>query len=326
MNVPPRERAAPWDDPAWLVEMATWVDARLAEAGIRRRSEIAQIWLRPRAALLSVETDRGRMWAKAVPPVFAHEVALTELLADIDPGIVPPVVAADRALGRIVTEHVDGPALSSLDGEPAVWAATMSRLAEIQRVLASEPGEMAAAGTVAASIDRLAIALPTLLADDDLLMVDRPGGLTRGEATALRGRIPALVKACRALEASGVPDSLDHGDLAADEVIIGVMGPVFLDWSDGSITHPFLSAAALLSDRNGSEAVTGELATAYLGPWLSAGLGLTEKGGLAALADARTVLPVHRVALYAERVLPSLDDPSELATTVPGILRAILPE
>jgi hypothetical protein len=44
-----------------------------------------------------------------------------------------------------------------------------------------------------------------------------------------------------------------------------------------------------------------------------------------ALAQARLVLPVHRVALYAERILPAIDDPSELAATVPGILRAILP-
>jgi hypothetical protein len=325
MSIGPDARPVPWHDPEWLGEMASWVDARLADAGIRRRNELAQIWLRPRSALLSLETDRGRMWAKAVPPVFAHEVALTELLADIDPGIVPPVVAADRALGRIITEHVDGPALSALDGEPAVWAATMSRLAEIQRVLASEPGEMVAAGTVAAPMDRLANDLPTLLADDGLLMMDRPGGMSGDEAAALRRRIPALVQACRALAASGIPDSLDHGDLAGDEVIMGAMGPVFLDWSDGSITHPFLSAAALLADRAGTQSVTDELAAAYLGPWLSAGLGLTAKAGMDALAQARLVLPIHRVALYAERVLPAIDEPSELAATVPGILRAILP-
>ena len=305
--------------------MTAWVDGRLREGRIRRHGAMSVVRVWARAGLLTFETDRGRMWAKAVPSVLAHEIALTELLEDIDPGIVPPVVAADRALGRIITEHVEGPALSALAGEPAVWAATMSRLAEIQRVLASEPGELMDAGTVAAPIARLETSLPTLLGDDELLMVERPGGLTRHEATALRRRIPALVRACRALAASGVPDSLDHGDLGADEVILGAMGPVFLDWSDGSITHPFLSAAALLADRAGSPSVTDELATAYLGPWLSAGLGLTVKAGLDALAQARTVLPVHRVALYAERILPSLDDPSELAATVPDILRAILP-
>jgi hypothetical protein len=322
MSLPPDQRVVPWQDPAWMAEMASWVDARLAAAGIRRRSEVARIWLRPRAALLSVETDRGRMWAKAVPPVFAHEIALTELLADIDPGIVPPVVAADRSLGRIITEHVEGPLLSGLD-DPAVWTATLSRLAEIQRVLASEPAALREAGAVAAPLARLAEDVPNLLADDDLLLVDRPDGLTAREATELRGRIPDLVRACQSLDASGIPDSLDHGDLAADEVIIGAMGPVFLDWSDGSVTHPFLSAASLLSGAD-TRAGADELAAAYLGPWLSAGLGLTTEAGRDALALARTVLPLHRVALYVDRVLPAIDDPAGSAT-VPRALRAILP-
>ena len=115
-------------------------------------------------------------------------------------------------------------------------------------MLASEPTALSEAGAVTAPLARLAEDLPTLLADDDLLLVDRPDGLTGREAAALRRRIPELVRACQSLDASGVPDSLDHGDLAADEVIIGAMGPVFLDWSDGSITHPFLSAASLLAD------------------------------------------------------------------------------
>jgi hypothetical protein len=324
MSLPPDQRGVPWQDPAWMPEMASWVDARLAAAGIRRRSEVARIWFRPRAALLSVETDRGRMWAKAVPPVFAHEIALTELLADIDPGIVPPVVAADRALGRIITEHVEGPLLSGLD-DPAIWTATLSRLAEIQRVLASDPTALREAGAVAAPLARLAETLPGLLGDDDLLLVDRPDGLTGREAAGLRRRIPDLVRACRSLDASGIPDSLDHGDLAADEVIIGAMGPVFLDWSDGSITHPFLSAAALLSGGGTARASADELAAGYLGPWLSAGLGLSEETGRAALALARTVLPLHRVALYVERVLPAIDDPAGSAAAVPRALRAILP-
>ena len=107
------------------------------------------------------------------------------------------------------------------------------------------------AGVGAAPIRALADAVPRLLGDDDVLGTGRPDGLTPAEAKALRARIPALIAACNALAESGVPDSLEHGDLTADEVILGEMGPVFLDWSDGSITHPFLSAASLLARRSG---------------------------------------------------------------------------
>jgi hypothetical protein len=259
------------------------------------------------------------MWAKAVPEIFAHEVALTMFLADVDPGCVPPVVAADAALGRIITEHMDGPALSSLPDRPDAWAATLSRLAELQRVLAAEPTALAIVGVAAAPVGALAGAVARLLGDDELLRTGRPDGLSAEEAAHLRGRIPALADACHALAASGVPDSLDHGDLTADQVILGEMGPVFLDWSDGSITHPFLSAASLLADGMAD----GVRAEAYLGPWLAAGI-VTESSGRTALGQARTILPLHLAALYADRILPALGTGARSDPAVIEALRTLV--
>ena len=319
----PTHGQTPWSRPEWLTEMTAWIDGRLADAGTRRRGPVRQVRAWSRAAVLTFETDRGRMWAKAVPDAFSHEISVTELLADIDPGIVPPVVAADRTLGRIVTEHVDGRTLAEIGDGPEVWEAAMSRLAEIQRVLAADPVALELAGVVPTPLSDLARSLPTLLADDELLLVGQDGGLSADEATGLRGRLPALVETCNALAVSGVPDSLEHGDLAGDEVIIGEMGPVFLDWSDGTITHPFLSAASLL--RSGGPAATeGALVAAYLGPWLAAGH-LTEPDGREAMQLARTVLPLHLAALYAERVLPGVEQRWELERVVPAALRSILP-
>ena len=317
----------PWDHDAWFVEMSAWVDARLKDAGIRRRGPVRQVRAWARAALLTLDSDHGRLWAKAVPAVFAHEIAVTELLADVDPGIVPPVVAADRTLGRIVTEHVEGSTLAAIGDDPVTWTAALSRLAEIQRVLAADLDALRVAGVAAAPLDRLAMSVPALLADDDLLLVDRPGGLSSSEAGSLRRRVPALVAACRDLAASGVPDSLEHGDLAADEIILGPMGPVFLDWSDGSITHPFLSAASLLRSRgaNDADADADVLVSAYLGPWLASGQ-VTAADGRTALDLAQTVLPLHLTAMYAERILPGLQTPDEMGHVVPDALRSILPE
>jgi hypothetical protein len=284
-----------------LSELTAWVDDRLSVVGIRRRSEPAVVRSWARALTVSFDTDRGPMWAKAVPEVFAHEIAVTTLLADIDPGCVPPVAAADVALGRIVTENVAGPLLTSLPDRPDAWAATLSRLAEIQRVLAAEPTELAVAGVVAVPIRAVADAVPRLLGDDALLMTGQPHGLTAPEVAGLRARAAAFIDACHALADSGVPDSLEHGDLSADEVILGEMGPVFLDWSDGSITHPFLSAASLLADGPAGDDPGG----AYLGPWLAAGI-VTDETGRATLGHAATVLPLHLAGLYADRILPAL--------------------
>ena len=178
----------PWDQDDWVVEMSAWVDARLTDAGIRRRGPVRQVRAWARAAVLTFDSDHGRLWAKAVPAVFAHEIAVTELLADVDPGVVPPVVAADRTLGRIITEHVEGSTLAAIGDDPVIWTAALSRLAEIQRVLAADLEALRVAGVAAAPLDRLATSVPALLADDDLLLVGRPGGLSSSEAGSLRRR------------------------------------------------------------------------------------------------------------------------------------------
>ena len=112
------------------------------------------------------------------PSRLVHEIAVTELLADVDPGIVPPVVAADRGLGRIIAEHVEGSTLAVIGDDPVIWTATLSRLAEIQRVLAADLNALRVAGVAAAPLDRLAVSVPALLAADDLLRIGRPGGLS----------------------------------------------------------------------------------------------------------------------------------------------------
>ena len=83
-----------------LQEITAWIDDRLADAGSHRRGPVREVRRGVRALVLTLETDRGRWWVKVVPDLFSHEVAVTELRADVDPGSVPPVVAADRALGQ----------------------------------------------------------------------------------------------------------------------------------------------------------------------------------------------------------------------------------
>jgi hypothetical protein len=105
------------------------------------------------------------------------------------------------------------------------------------------------------------------------------------------------------------------------------MGPVILDWSDGSLTHPFLSAAAFLDDaRTGRGPVDrGDLRDSYLAPWVASGaIGLDE--GRDAVDLASSVLPVHVASLCADRVLPGLgwpDDP-DVTGVAPAMLRRLL--
>ena len=326
--VPGGAGSAPWSEPGWWDELTGWVDERLAEAGIRRRGAPTHVRSWARSALASVETDHGRFWTKQVPAVFAHEIAVTGLLTDVDPGSVAPTFAVDVPGARMITSHVDGPSLADVTDGPGAWTATLARLGELQRVLAADRTALETAGVTAAPVGALAGSVAGLLGDERLTRPGEPDGLTADELARLQDRAEAIAAACRELTGSGVPESLDHGDLSARQVIVGDMGPVILDWSDGSITHPFLSAAAFLDDDRAP--VTGvparaELIDAYLGPWVGAAL-ITLDDGRRAVELASTVLPVHVAALYADRVLPGLgwpDDP-DLTKVVPALLRRLV--
>jgi hypothetical protein len=312
----------PWYVPGWMPEMAAWIDDGLGRAGLVRRGPIRQVRSWGRAALLTVETDRGRVWAKQVPDVFAHEVAVTRLLADIDPGLVPPAVATDPVIGRMLMEHIDGPLLPELRDEPDAWIATLARLAESQHVLAADLAAIRSAGVPAAALGRSADAVPGLVTDRDVLLVGRDGGLTTPEADRLADATEALVHVTRALAAAGPGPSLEHGDLSPGQVILGEMGPVILDWSDATITHPFLAAASFLMDAAdvpADTAIHDAMIAAYLAPW-GGGSDVAR-----ALDLARIVGPLHLAALYRDRILPGLEQPWEMERMVPAALRSLLP-
>ena len=299
----------PWYRSDWFEGMAAWVDAALLDAGLRRRGPIRQVRSWGRAALVSADTDRGRVWAKQVPTVFAHEIAVTRLLGDVDPGFVAPEIAADPASGRVLMEHVEGPLLAETADDPAPWTATMARLAEVQRVVGMDLDAARAAGLPSASLASLADALPRLLDRSATPML-------------VRDAIDDLQLACRALDASAVGPSVEHGDLSPGQVIVGEMGPVILDWSDSTITHPFLAAASFLIEPGDLPASLGDdlatrLADAYVAGW---GGGAEARR---AMDLATIVYPLHLVRLYVDRILPGLEQPWEMEQMVPWGLQRV---
>jgi hypothetical protein len=310
----------PWYLPGWLDGMVAWIDDRLMDTGLRRTGPVRQIRSWGRSALFRLETDRGPVWAKEVPAGFAHEIAVTGLLADLDPGLVPPLIAADPASGRLLMSHVAGPLLCDVS-EPAAWTATLARLGETQRVLATERGRLAVAGVAAEPLTTLADEIPALLADEELLRVGLDGGISEAAADGLAAHADQLTQACLGLAASGVPDSLDHGDLSPAQVIVGEMGPVMLDWSDASVTHPYLSLASFLSEPSGLPiGVHDEVIETYLRSWA----GVADVGEAPDARDvyrlATMVAPLHLARLFRDRILPGLEQPWEMERAVPRVL------
>ena len=109
-----------------------------------------------------------------------------------------------------------------------------------------------------------------------------------------------------------MPDSLDHGDLSAAQVIVGEMGPVIFDWSDATITHPFLALAAFDADETGTQA--------YLDAWQT---GLSPSDALERGPRGSPGEPLHLARSFRDRILPGLEQPWELDRVVPARLHGL---
>ncbi len=159
-------------------------------------------------------------------------------------------------------------------------------IARIQVAWVGRGAELSDLGCPAYGLAWLAARIAPLLADTAALQPVHAEPLTAGEVERLRALEPELHALCAELAALGVPDSLEHGDLWGDNVIVDSGRPVLIDWEDASLSHPFLSPAILsLHARLVGPPLDGPdtaraIRDAYLAPW-------RESGPLAAWPAAR---------------------------------------
>ena len=82
------------------------------------------------------------------------------------------------------------------------------------------------------------------LADDPFVA----GALDAETLGRLRALVPALERRCRDLAAAGLPETLVHGDLGAHNVAVAEGRPLFFDWAEGCVSHPFLDMLEAVED------------------------------------------------------------------------------
>lgn len=266
----------PWSQPGWLDEAHAWIHAELARLNQGVVGVIEQPHTRPWSTILRVPTDRGTVYFKAVGSDAAHEVPLTVALARGWPNYSLSVLAADTERGWLLLPD-GGPTLRSLireDKDTSRWETVLSVYADLQVAMAERVHDLLRMGVPDRRLDRLPALYEGLLADTDMLRVDRPNGLTTDEYRRLQALAPRFTTLSQELAAFGLPETLHHGDFHDANVFWQDGRPVFFDWGDSVISHPFFSLRTVLVSLEmslGDEAAAGQAFThlldAYLEPW-----------------------------------------------------------
>ena len=240
--------------------------------------------------------DGQNLWFKAVGKPNAREFALTQELAQRFPRFLPKIVATVPEWNGWMMEQVKGTPLDDAEGiKPCEQALT--GLAILQLESSQCIHSLSALDAKDWSCRRIRSLLGQFFEDADRAMLAqtsvRSKALSHGELSQLKENVEAGL--CESIEA-GFPETLLHGDIGHGNILAAVDGPVFLDWAETAIGHPFLSAEHLLVDMARSSSMIREKQTKLRHHYADHWRGCLPK---AAIEEAITLSPAMGAFVYA---------------------------
>ncbi len=227
----PAERRAGWATPAGLRAALDWAGRVLAAAGRPVTGQAEQVRTWNLSGVFRLPTAAGPVWLKVINPAFnVAEAEAIALFGAAAPALVPTVLAADPAHGRVLLDEVPGEDCWGPSAEEV--AAVVPGLVAAQSVLAAD-GRAAAAGLPDRTPRAVAAAVPGLL--DRLAAAAELTGEELAAARALAAGLPALVEE---LAACGLPETVVHGDFHPGNWRGDGSGVVVIDFADACLGHP----------------------------------------------------------------------------------------
>ncbi len=217
----PDPQRHPWAEPGGPAADLRWVASITPITGPPRQIRSWNL-----SAIWSIPTELGPLWLKCVPPMFAHEAGVLELLAGSG---TPTLVACDRH--RLLLAEMPGE--DGYDAEEAEQIEMVETLVSLQAGTAARVDELIERGVPDLRSERLVDELARLI---ERVAPDRP---------VLRRLIDELPGRLRDAAECGVPDALVHGDPHGGNCRRGVSPPMWFDWGDSFVGNPLLDVAAL---------------------------------------------------------------------------------
>jgi hypothetical protein len=316
----------PWAIPGWFTTAESWFQEQLLRLELAATGPVEQFRTWARSCILRVPTETGAVFFKAVPPRGAPEPGLLSVLSTRYPQHLPRVLAVDTDRNWMLLGDLGDQTFCGVE-EVDRWEEALRLFAQIQIDLSDEIDHLLAMGCPDQRLSTLEAGLGALLADPDAALVGKPGGLTPDEVEAVGALAPRLHDGCARLAAFRVPESLDHADLWAGNIVPGDGGPIFFDWAESSVAHPFFSFLLFMPDATHRLSHVPDarrrLRDAYLEPW-------TVYEPMERLIDAfelaQPLAALHHALLQHRVVLPNLEPSSrwELEGEIPWDLKFLL--
>lgn len=279
----------PWFLPGWDQETFAWIHTRLDELNLPVIGPIREMHRRNWSAVFIIPTAAGNVYFKATAAHCSNEAAITRRLYELRPDCITTVLAADPQR-RFLLMADEGDRLRTRMPTPpgpaaapalVIWERLLAEFAELQIEMLPRARELLDLRIADHRLRLLPELFADLLADDEILRLGLPDGLTPGQRDQLVAIQPRYAEMCSTLAALPISETLHHDDFHDGNIFIRGERLTFSDWGDSCLAFPFFSIVITLrsaSDRLGLPDEATEdpdilpaellrLRDAYLEPW-----------------------------------------------------------
>jgi hypothetical protein len=222
----PQEHRMRWAEPGGPARVLDWAAAELRALGRPLTGPPVQVKSWNLSCLFRLPTTAGRVWVKCTPPFLGREALAAGYVAEHDPDLVPTVLAATADGG--CTLLADVPGRDCWDADAETVGEVLPRYVAVQAALAGHP----LPGLPDRRVSTLATRAERLLAPDVTGELDAP------ERQALARLIAELPDRAAAIAATGLPETLVHGDFHPGNWRSDGHRVVVFDWCEGRRAHP----------------------------------------------------------------------------------------
>lgn len=237
----------PWSSPDWSERACRWMREAVAATGATILAGPSQVRAWAISSIWKIKTSTGTLYFKAVPDFFGHAPVLEQYLSEHFPDNLIEIVAIEPDQHWMLSREWAGENPSTAEH----WQHILRMVTGIQLHCKDSVDELLSFGCK----DRRLAKIPELVQPifDDLKNAEMLEiyGVDLDEAEELSTRLKSLPALCENLSNFGLPETLIHGDLWGNNVIyrdeISGKSPVIFDWTDASITHPFIDIYLLLT-------------------------------------------------------------------------------
>lgn len=265
----------PWERNGWFGQAGKWIDAELARLSLDRTGPTSQTKLTGFGTILETPTSKGGVILKASAGSEFSEAAITEFLAGKWPGYTIPVLAADRDNNCLLMPDFNDRGYSMLP--QSMYAKAAGRFADLLTTAGPTTTELQHIGLADFGLDELQRFAGSFASHGESLR-HGPAALDESEFGILESRMRDLGDRCAILSGYKIPETLVNLDFRTGNIVVNPSGPMFFDWLEAAISHPFFNVLNLLHEiemknvlqgleNPGDDVAVSKIREAFLGPF-----------------------------------------------------------